>query len=192
MKIPPPSCVTSDLEKSKVSRPRIKLPQRGWKTLLCVAASLTFAALVATLAPKANAQVSINIGGPPPVCPYGYYDYAPYSCAPVGFYGPGYFYNGIFLGVGPWRHWGYRHGWGGHRFVTAGGGRYRPRPYHGSPRYAHGRSGYRSGHPVHGYAHAGPHPSAAHAGPHPGGGHPGGDHGGGHPGGDHGGGHNGH
>lgn len=196
MKIPPPTCVTSDLAKSKVSRPRIKLLQRGWKTLLCVAASLTFAALVATSAQKANAQVSINIGGPPPVCPYGYYDYAPYSCAPVGFYGPGYFYNGVFLGVGPWRHWGYRHGWGEHRFVSAGGGRYRPRPYHGSPRYAHGsyahgRSGYRSGHPVHGYAHAGPHPSAVHAGSHPGGGghggHPGGEHGG-----DHGGGHNGH
>jgi hypothetical protein len=52
-----------------------------------------------------------------PVCSYGYYDYAPYACAPYGFYGPGYFYNGIFLGMGPWAGWGYGHGWGGHRFV---------------------------------------------------------------------------
>src|ERR1700691_4533606 len=74
--------------------------------------------------PAASAQISINIGGPPPVCPYGYYGYAPYACAPVGYYGSGYFYNGIFLGMGPWANWGYNHGWGGHRFVNAGGGRY--------------------------------------------------------------------
>src|ERR1035438_6347406 len=24
----------------------------------------------------------------PPVCPYGYYSYSPYACAPYGFYGP--------------------------------------------------------------------------------------------------------
>jgi hypothetical protein len=76
------------------------------------------------LAPEANAQIAISIGGPPPVCSYGYYGYAPYSCAPVGYYGSGYFYNGIFLGMGPWAGWGYNHGWGGHRFVSAGGGRY--------------------------------------------------------------------
>ena len=35
----------------------------------------------------------------------------------MGFYGPGYFYNGIFLGMGPWAGWGYGHGWGSHRFV---------------------------------------------------------------------------
>jgi len=38
-------------------------------------------------APKAQAQVSINIGVAPE-CPYGYYDYAPYACAPYGYYGP--------------------------------------------------------------------------------------------------------
>jgi hypothetical protein len=76
------------------------------------------------LAPEANAQIAISIGGPPPICSYGYYGYAPYSCAPVGYYGSGYFYNGIFLGMGPWAGWGYNHGWGGHRFVAAGGGRY--------------------------------------------------------------------
>src|SRR5882757_124361 len=98
MKIARPSCVTlHPREMPTLSKPGIKLLQRGWKTLLCTAAFLSFAALVGTSVPKADAQVSINIGGPPPVCSYGYYDYAPYSCAPVGFYGPGYFYNGIFL-----------------------------------------------------------------------------------------------
>jgi hypothetical protein len=80
--------------------------------------------LLATLAfvPRLHAQVAISIN--PPVCSYGYYDYAPYGCAPSGFYGPGYFYNGIFLGVGPWASWGYGHGWGDHRFSGGGGGRY--------------------------------------------------------------------
>ena len=101
MKIAPLSSITLHPKRTPtLGKSRIKLLPRGWKTLLCVAAFCTFAALVATSAPKASAQVSINIGGPPPVCPYGYYDYAPYSCAPVGFYGPGYFYNGIFLGGG--------------------------------------------------------------------------------------------
>ena len=56
------------------------------------------------LVPTANAGVEISIN--PPMCSYGYYDYAPYACAPMGFYGPGYFYNGIFFGVGPWANWG--------------------------------------------------------------------------------------
>ena len=82
------------------------------------------ATLLATVAmvPSASAQIAISIN--PPVCAYGYYDYSPYGCAPMGFYGPGYFYNGIFLGVGPWGNWGYSHGWGGHRFSGGGGGRY--------------------------------------------------------------------
>ena len=92
---------------------------RGFKALLCTTALLAPLALV----PTVNAQVSINIGVPP-VCSYGYYGYAPYACAPVGYYGPGYFYNGIFLGMGPWSNWGYSHGWGGHRFSSGGGGRY--------------------------------------------------------------------
>ena len=84
------------------------------------------------LAPTANAQIVVNIGVQP-VCSYGYYGYAPYACAPMGYYGPGYFYNGIFLGMGPWGGWGYSHGWGGHRFVNEGGG-----SYHGGP----GRASY--------------------------------------------------
>ena len=86
---------------------------------------LSASALLGTLAiaPAARAQVVIDIGVPP-VCSYGYYDYAPYACAPVGFYGPGYFYNGIFLGMGLWAGWGYSHGWGSHRFSRSGGGTY--------------------------------------------------------------------
>jgi hypothetical protein len=54
-------------------------------------------------APKAQAQVSINIGVAPE-CPYGYYDYAPYACAPYGYYGPEWFSGGTFIGAGPWYH----------------------------------------------------------------------------------------
>ncbi|HTY83461.1 MAG TPA: hypothetical protein VMB19_04550 [Silvibacterium sp.] len=53
--------------------------------------------------PTSPAQVSISIG-PPPVCPYGYYDYPPYMCAPYGYYGPGWFSGGVFIGAGPWFH----------------------------------------------------------------------------------------
>jgi hypothetical protein len=54
-------------------------------------------------APKMDAQVSINIGTPPQ-CPYGYYDAAPYACAPYGYYGPEWFTGGVFIGSGPWFH----------------------------------------------------------------------------------------
>ena len=39
-----------------------------------------------------------------PVCPYGYFDYAPYDCAPYGYYGPDWFAGGVFIGAGPWFH----------------------------------------------------------------------------------------
>jgi hypothetical protein len=90
------------------------------RSLLLAGATTLLVSLA--LAPTANAGVVISIN--PPMCSYGYYDYAPYACAPMGFYGPGYFYNGIFFGVGPWANWGYGHGWGGHRFSGGGGGRY--------------------------------------------------------------------
>ena len=51
----------------------------------------------------ASAQVSISIGAAP-ICPYGYYDYAPYSCSPYGYYGPDWFSGGVFIGTGPWYH----------------------------------------------------------------------------------------
>jgi hypothetical protein len=57
----------------------------------------------AMTAPKIDAQVTINIGVPPE-CPYGYYDYAPYTCAPWGYYGPEWFTGGVFIGAGPWYH----------------------------------------------------------------------------------------
>ena len=54
-------------------------------------------------APKAAAQVTVNIGAAPD-CPYGYYDYAPYNCVPDGYYGSEWFNGGIFIGAGPWFH----------------------------------------------------------------------------------------
>ena len=102
--------------------------------------------LLATLAlvPTVNAGVVISIN--PPVCSYGYYEYPPYGCAPMGFYGPGYFYNGIFLGVGPWARWGYSHGWGDHRFSGGGGGRYVAGRGHGGGRaYASNHATVRGG-----------------------------------------------
>jgi hypothetical protein len=80
---------------------------------------LKYVALLAVLmVPLAysQAQVSVGVGigvGPgyvvprPPVCAYGYYDYYPYACAPYGFYGPSYFVDGVFIGAGPWYHWGH-------------------------------------------------------------------------------------
>lgn len=66
-------------------------------------ASAVAAAGLAIGAPGAVSQVSIGVNvGPPPVCPYGYYDYAPYNCAPYGYYGPQWFANGAFIGAGPW------------------------------------------------------------------------------------------
>ena len=59
----------------------------------------------AVFAQEAAAQVNINVQiGPAPVCPYGYFDYAPYSCAPVGYYSPRWFVSGVFVGAGPWFH----------------------------------------------------------------------------------------
>jgi len=61
---------------------------------------------IALGAQKASAvQVNINVQiGPEPACPYGYFDYAPYSCAPVGYYGPRWFVAGVFVGSGQWYH----------------------------------------------------------------------------------------
>ena len=120
------------------------------------------------LVPMAGAQVTIGVGVNPPVCSYGYYNYAPYGCAPSGFYGPGYFYNGVFLGVGPWAHWGYGHGWGAHRFSGGGGGRYvAARGHAGGRAYAaNRRAGPSASHASRGSsgAHAAPHAAAAHSG----------------------------
>jgi hypothetical protein len=60
---------------------------------------------LAAQAPAAHAQISVSVGVAP-VCPYGYFDYAPYSCAPYGYYGPEWFNGGAFIGAGPWYHGG--------------------------------------------------------------------------------------
>ena len=89
----------------------------------------TILALPFAAAATANAQVDVGVGvGPavvdapeaygPPVCDWGYYSYYPYSCAPYGYYGAGWFNGGVFLGVGPWYGWGWGHGWGGRGFFS--------------------------------------------------------------------------
>lgn len=59
--------------------------------------------LFAATTPATQAQISVNVGVAPE-CPYGYYDYAPYACAPYGYYGPEWFHSGVFVGAGPWFH----------------------------------------------------------------------------------------
>ena len=101
---------------------------------------LKYVALLAVLmVPLAFSQAQVRVGvgvgiGPgyvagPPACAYGYYGYAPYSCAPYGYYGPSWFSGGLFIGAGPWFHgYGGRGGWG------------------------YGRGGYGYGHGYYGHA----------------------------------------
>jgi hypothetical protein len=84
------------------------------------------AAALAVLPVRAPAQVSIGVGIGAPDCPYGYFDYAPYACAPYGYYGPEWFLNGVFIGAGPWYH-------GGHDFRGHVDSRFDPHHgYHGT------------------------------------------------------------
>jgi hypothetical protein len=69
---------------------------------LFVIASLATLCFIAA-APTTQAQVSVEVGVAPE-CPYGYYDVAPYNCAPYGYYGPEWFSGGVFVGAGPWFH----------------------------------------------------------------------------------------
>jgi hypothetical protein len=71
-----------------------------FKYLACAAVA---GLCLATATPKSVAQVAVDIGVAPD-CPYGYYDYAPYACAPYGYYGAEWFNGGIFIGAGPWFH----------------------------------------------------------------------------------------
>src|SRR5271156_4615154 len=130
---------------------------------------------------RTEAQISVNIGVQP-VCPYGYYDYAPYNCAAYGYYGPDWFSGGLFIGAGPWFH-------GPHGFYGHVDNRYDPRHgYHG-PFPARGEQAFNHFHAnsaidEHGHAGnpghegGGEHAAGFSGGGHPGGGHPGG--GGGH------------
>src|ERR1700735_5470768 len=75
-----------------------------WKSL---ALSTLTAGLLSgvTLSHVDPAQVSVGVNiGAAPICPYGYFDYAPYDCAPYGYYGPDWFVGGVFIGAGPWFH----------------------------------------------------------------------------------------
>ena len=90
--------------------------------------------LVAAAAPVAHAQINISIGAEPS-CPYGYYGYSPYRCAPYGYYGPEWFSGGRFVGAGRWYH--------------GGPGFYGHVNHSYDPRY-----GYHGGYPEHGPAQA--------------------------------------
>ncbi|WP_446743984.1 hypothetical protein [Silvibacterium acidisoli] len=141
-----------------------------WKLL---AFSAVAAALI-TSAPVSGAQISVNIG-PAPVCPYGYFDYAPYDCAPYGYYGPDWFSGGVFIGAGPWFH-------GPHGFYGHVDNRWDP--HHGY----HGPLPERGGRPFYGFHANEGRDGRGHIGNpgHDGGGeHMGGFAGGGHPGGGH-------
>jgi hypothetical protein len=69
---------------------------------LSLAAAAGLAMTAASLG-TSSAQVSVSIGAEP-ACPYGYFDYAPYACAPYGYYGPQWFNGGVFIGAGRWFH----------------------------------------------------------------------------------------
>jgi len=68
--------------------------------LFAAAAAGFFLLVPATSSP---AQVTVTFGAEPS-CPYGYYDYAPYNCAPDGYYGSEWFNGGVFIGAGHWFH----------------------------------------------------------------------------------------
>ena len=97
--------------------------------------------LFATGCGPAHVGVAVGVA---PVCPYGYYEAPPYSCAPDGYYGPEWFQGGVFIGAGPWYHgpghfyghvdhdFDYRHGYHG-RLPERGEHRAEHRaPFHGS------------------------------------------------------------
>ena len=101
-------------------------------TLLAGLAALLF--LAAPQSSQAQVRIGVGIGGPAPVCPYGYYGYAPYNCAPYGYYSRDWFDGGVFIGAGPWYHG--RPGW------------YGPVNHDFDPRY-----GYHGAFPGHGPYH---------------------------------------
>jgi hypothetical protein len=74
-------------------------------TLKLLALTAVAASALTASPAKAIPQVSVDIGVAPE-CPYGYYDYVPYACAPYGYYGPEWFVGGVFIGAGPWFHGG--------------------------------------------------------------------------------------
>ncbi|MGA8089249.1 MAG: hypothetical protein WCA10_18390 [Terracidiphilus sp.] len=128
---------------------------------------------------RAAAQISISIGVAP-VCPYGFFNYAPYQCAPFGYYGPEWFSGGVFYGAGPWfrgpvgfhgyinhdydPHFGYRgpfpargeHAdWGRHRGWEH---QWHGNEYHNEVRHDNGNhNGHYQDHGNHAVSHGNPH-----------------------------------
>src|SRR5271155_5486540 len=73
---------------------------------------LALLGFVAAVPSQAQVRVGVGLGYgagyyDAPVCTYGYYGYAPYACAPYGYYGPSWFSGGLFIGAGPWFRAGY-------------------------------------------------------------------------------------
>jgi hypothetical protein len=101
-----------------------------WKSLVFTLLAISLLSSVS----KAPAQVSVNIGVAP-VCPYGYYDYAPYDCSPYGYYGPDFFVGGLFIGAGPWFH-------GPSGFYGHVDNRYDPRQGYRGPTPARGEAAF--------------------------------------------------
>lgn len=102
------------------------------KTIASLGLATVVAMLLAVSSPRAEAQVAVGVAvGPEPMCPYGYFDYAPYACAPYGYYGPEWFVSGVFVGAGPWyRGPAHFRGHVDNRF-DARGGYHGPYPEHG-------------------------------------------------------------
>src|SRR6202023_3655323 len=132
-----------------------------------------YVALLAVLMlPLADSQAQVGVGisvgarpgyydepadaDSPPICSYGYYSYYPYACAPYGYYGPQWFSGGVFIGAGPWYHWGWRHdGYWGRGYGREGWGYGRGREYaRGGYDHGYAREGYGHGYAGN-YAHGG-------------------------------------
>src|SRR5579884_3058748 len=97
--------------------------------------------IVPALYSQAGVSFQVQVGPAyvaPPACPYGYYAYYPYACAPYGYYGPNWFVNGVFIGAGPWYH-GY---WGHPEYYGRGEYGDHDRGYYGRDRGFRGE-GYR-------------------------------------------------
>lgn len=81
---------------------------------------LALALMVGLMVPMAHSQVHVGIGFGVPIapmgCPYGYFDFYPYTCAPLGYYGSDWFVGGMFIGAGPWYGGHYNRYYHGHGF----------------------------------------------------------------------------
>ena len=106
-----------------------------WKLLAFFALTV----VLMTGVSRAPGQISVSVGVEP-VCPYGYFDYAPYACAPYGYYGPDFFVGGVFIGTGPWFH-------GPRSFAGHVDNRYDPRHGYKGPVPERGEQAFNHFHP---------------------------------------------